>query len=145
MGESVSAEESEYENSLRRANWEAGKIDYLGKIRFFFVHFCWAPFDLRREFVIAHSSGGVRSHQISRDRPHILTADIGNFPGQDSFDNILKKINQTIDNPPAEVAAERERKRSVTTPQKQTESVSSSVSSKSTESSAAKSKKKEGK
>lgn len=69
--------------------------------------------------------------------------------GQDSFDNILKKINQTIENPPAEVAAERERKRSVTTPQKQTqpepESAVTPVVSKTPDTTAVKSKKKEGK
>lgn len=37
-------------------------------------------------------------------------------PGQDSFDNILKKIQDTIEKPPTEVIEERERKRS-TTPQ----------------------------
>lgn len=69
--------------------------------------------------------------------------------GQDSFDNILKKINQTIENPPPEVAAERERKRSVTTPQKQTkpeaESAVTPVVSKAPDTPAVKSKKKEGK
>lgn len=67
--------------------------------------------------------------------------------GQDSFDNILKKINQTIENPPPEIAAERERKRSVTSPQKpeEAESAVSPVVSKSLDTPAVKSKKKEGK
>lgn len=34
--------------------------------------------------------------------------------GQDSFDNILKKIQDTIEKPPTEVIEERERKRSST-------------------------------
>lgn len=34
--------------------------------------------------------------------------------GQDSFDNILKKIQDTIEKPPTEVTEERERKRSRT-------------------------------
>lgn len=33
LGE-VDSEKSAYENNLRRANWEAGKIDYLGKFLF---------------------------------------------------------------------------------------------------------------
>lgn len=58
LGE-ASHEQIAYENQFRRANWEAGQIDYLG---------------------------------------------------QDSFDNILKKIQKTIEQPPAEVTQERERR-----------------------------------
>lgn len=36
--------------------------------------------------------------------------------GQDSFDNILKKIQETIEKPPTEVAEQRERKRSKSSP-----------------------------
>jgi len=63
LGSVRSDEQIAYENQYRRANWEAGQIDYLG---------------------------------------------------QDSFDNILKKIQDTIEKPPTEVIEERERKRSRT-------------------------------
>ncbi|CRK95576.1 CLUMA_CG009037, isoform D [Clunio marinus] len=57
LGSDRTPEQVAYENQFRRANWEAGQIDYLG---------------------------------------------------QDSFDNILKKIQETIEAPPAEVVEQRE-------------------------------------
>jgi len=69
LGTERSSEQVAYENQFRRANWESGQIDYLGK---------------------------------------------------DSFDNIWAKIQSTIEAPPAEIVAERERSRS-RTPQRSPE------------------------
>jgi hypothetical protein len=79
-----SADKIDYEDHLRKANWESGQIDYLGM----------------------YKSDDLQSIINTLNHKYITSK------GKDSFTNILKKIQETITTAPTEVKEERERRKS---------------------------------